>query len=82
MKEVIDNPTKMESLLNMAYNQPYQAQKALASLSESIKVNQNALAQEAQARDPMSQLKPSASAGLIDGNAVSVRDLRKMLSKR
>ena len=42
MKEVLDNPTKMESLLNMAHNQPYQAQKALKSLSDSIKTNQTA----------------------------------------
>jgi len=77
MKEVVDNPAKLESLLNMAYNQPYQAQKALAGLSESIKSNQTALAQEAQARDPMSQLKPSSSAGM-DNSAMSVADFRKM----
>ncbi len=82
MKEVIDNPSKMESLLNAAFNQPYQAQKMLSSLSESIKTNQTALAQDAQARDPMSQLKPSTSAGMADSNAMSVNDLRKMLSRR
>lgn len=77
MKEVLDNPTKMESLLNMAYNQPHLAQKALASLSESIKTNQTALAQDAQARDPMSQLKPSQNVGL-DNSSMSVTDFRKM----
>ena len=82
MKEVLDNPSKLESLLNMAHNQPYIAQKALASLSESIKTNQQALAQESQARDPLSKLKPSAQTGLADPNAVTVRDLRKMLSRK
>lgn len=82
MKEVLDNPSKLESLLNMAHNQPYIAQKALASLSESIKTNQQAQAEEVQARDPLSKLKPSASKGLADPNAVSVRDLRKMLSRK
>ena len=57
MKEALDNPTKMESLLNMAYNQPHLAQKAIASLGQSIKQNQEAVASEAQARDPMSQIK-------------------------
>ena len=77
MKEIIDHPAKMEGLLNMAANQPYVAQKALNSLSESIKQNQTAKAEEAQARDPMSQLKPSTSAG-IDNSAMSVADFRKM----
>lgn len=77
MKEVIDNPEKLESLLNMSYNQPYIAQKKLSSLSESIKTNQQAKAEEAQARDPMSQLKPSNSAGM-DNGTMSVTDFRKM----
>ncbi len=77
MKEVLDNPTKMESLLNMAYNQPHLAQKALTALSDSIKTNQDALAQETQARDPLSQIKPSQNAGM-DNGAMSVNDFRKM----
>jgi len=77
MKEVLDNPTKMESLLNLSYNQPHLAQKTLASLSDSIKLNQQALAEDAQARDPLSQLKPSQNARLDDG-AMSVVDFKKM----
>jgi len=80
MKELLDNPTKMETVLNMAKNQPYVAQKTLNSLSQSILQNQQALAQEAQARDPMSQLKPSTSAGKDSGD-LSVQDLRKMFSR-
>lgn len=84
MKEVLDNPTKMESLLNMAYNQPYQAQKALKSLSDSIKTNQTAKAEEAQARDPMSQIKSSTTSGTKEGSQhdMSVEDIRRLLAKR
>ena len=83
MKEVLDNPTKMESLLNMAYNQPYQAQKALKSLSDSIKTNETSKAEEAQARDPMSQVKSSTTPGAVGSQYdMSVKDIQKLLFKR
>jgi hypothetical protein len=85
MKEVLDNPTKMESLLNMAYNQPYQAQKALKSLSDSIRTNQTAKAEEVQARDPMSQIKSSTTSGnkeMQSQHDMSVEDIRKLLARR
>ena len=53
------------------------AKRAMMELSNSIKTNQDALAQEKQAQDPMSQLKPSTSAGM-DNSAMSVSDFRKM----
>ncbi len=76
MKELVDNPMKMGNLLTLMYTQPKLAQKAMHDLSTSIKTNQEALAQDAQARDPMSQLKPS-SAG-ADNGAMSVSDFKKM----
>ncbi len=84
MKEVLDNPTKMEALLNMSHNQPYQAQKALKSLSDSIKTNQSAKAEEAQARDPLSQIKSSTTAGTKEGNQhdMSVKEIGKLLRSR
>jgi hypothetical protein len=84
MKEVLDNPTKMENLLNMAYNQPYQAQKALKSLSDSIKTNQTAKAEEAQARDPMSQIKSSTTSGNkeMSQHDMSSEELRRLLVKK
>lgn len=84
MKEVLDNPSKMESLLNMAYNQPYQAQKALKSLSDSIKTNQNAKAEEVSARDPMSQIKSSTTSGNkeLSQHDMSQEDLRRLLVKK
>jgi hypothetical protein len=83
MKEVLDNPTKMESMLNMTYNQPYQAQKALKSLSDSIKTNETAQAEEAQVRDPLSQVKSSTTAGTRDNqHEMSVKDIQRLLFKR
>lgn len=77
MKELLDNPMKMGNLMTLMYTQPKMAQKAMMELSNSIKTNQEALAQEKQAQDPMSQLKPSTSAGM-DNSAMSVSDFRKM----
>jgi hypothetical protein len=83
MKEVIDNPHKLDQLLNLSINQPYAARKALGSLSNSIKQNEDAKLNEIQARDPMSQLKPSSSAGIETGTAtMSVNDFRKMLKQK
>jgi len=84
MKEVLDNPTKMESLLNMSYNQPYQAQKALKSLSDSIRTNQTAKSEEAQARDPLSQIKSSTTSGNAEKSQhdMSSEELRRLLVKK
>lgn len=77
MKELLDNPMKMGNLMTLVYTQPKMASRAMAELSNSIKTNQDALAQEKQAQDPMSQLKPSTSAGM-DNSAMSVSDFKKM----
>lgn len=77
MKELVDNPSKMANLTILMHTQPKMAQKAMQELSTSIKTNQDAIAQEKQAQDPMSQLKPSSSAGM-DNSAMSVSDFRKM----
>jgi hypothetical protein len=76
MKELLDNPMKMANLLTLQYTQPMLAKRAMTELSNSIRTNQEALAQEKQAQDPMSQLKPS-NAGM-DNSAMSVQDFRKM----
>ena len=81
MNELLDNPMKMGNMLTLMYSQPRIAEKAMQDLSSSIKTNQDALSAEAQARDPMSQLKPSSSAGMESG-AMSVNDFRKMFSKK
>ncbi len=82
MNELISNPQKMIQVLAGIRDQPFLGQETLRSLSNSIKQNQQAAAENAQAREPSGQLKPSVSAGMADSNAMSVRDLQKMLSKR
>jgi hypothetical protein len=77
MKEVLDNPHKLSQILSDIQDQPYLAQKNLQKLSASIKQNMSAKAEEAQARDPYSQLKPSPTAGM-DNGSMSVSDFRKM----
>jgi len=82
MKElVMDNPLKMGGLLSLMKGQPRKAIQELSKLSNSIQVNEQAKAQEAQSRDPMNQLKPSFNAA-TDSSDMSVNDLRKMFSRQ
>lgn len=82
MHELIANPHKMSVVLSDIMDQPYLAQQQLMSLSNSIKTNQQALAEDAKTKDPMSQLKPSINTGLADNSNLSIVDLQRMLSKR
>ncbi len=77
MNELLDNPMKMANLLTLQYTQPALAKRAMTELSNSIKTNQEALAQEKQAQNPLSQLTSSTNAGL-DNSSMSVTDFRKM----
>ncbi len=77
MKELVDNPMKLGNMLALAQMQPGLAKRQMMELSNSIKTNQQALSEEKQAQDPMSQLKPSSSAGM-DNGTMSVTDFRKM----
>jgi len=81
MKELVDNPMKMGSMLNLFNSQPWAAQQAMTSLANSIKQNQDAEAEETQARNPLGQVKPSTKAGVSSGE-LSVKDLRRMLGNR
>lgn len=82
INELVSNPSKMIQVLGGIRDQPFLGQETLTSLSNSIKQNQAAAAENAQAREPMSKLKPSISAGMADETQLSVQDLQKMLSKR
>jgi len=82
MKELVDNPEKLSNLITLSYTQPRLAQKRLFDLSNSIKTNEAALAEDAQVRDPLSQIKPSLNSGLPDKKDLSVKDLQRMLSQR
>lgn len=77
MKELLDKPEKLSAILTLSFTQPRLAQRKIMDLSQSIKQNEDAKAQDTQAKDPMSQLKPSSSAGM-DNSAMSVADFRKM----
>ena len=81
MNELIENPEKMGTLLNLINEQPRLAQQRLASLSSSISTNRKAQEEEKSAQEPIGQLKSSVNAGVDDHN-LSVKDLKKMLSQR
>lgn len=81
MNELIENPEKMGTLLNLINEQPKIAQQRLASLSSSISVNRKAQDEEKSALEPIGQLKSSINAGVDDHN-LSVKDLKKMLQQR
>lgn len=76
MKELVDNPMKMGSLMTLLYTQPKLAQREMSNLSQSIATNESAKAEEAKARDPMSQLKPSTQTGMDNGQP-SIADFKK-----
>ena len=68
------SPTKLASILMLAYDKPKLAQAEIKRLSESLKLNEEA-SNIRMPNDPLSQLKPSVkSTG--DGN-FSVSDLRR-----
>ena len=81
MNELLENPEKMGTLLNLVHDQPKLAQNSLASLSNSIKTNRQATAQEESAHEPIGQLKSSVNAG-VDEHNLSVKDLKKLVSQR
>jgi hypothetical protein len=81
IKELLDNPVKMMMLINSAEKMPTLLSSQVQELSNSIRMNQDALAQETQARDPMSQLKPSSTAGM-DNSSMSVTQMRQMFKRR
>jgi hypothetical protein len=79
MNELVTNPMKMANLSYLMHEQPHLAKKAMRDLSNSIKVNQEAMQDAGQysVKEPHSQLKPSSSAG-IDNSKMTVSDYRKM----
>ena len=81
MNELMENPEKMGTLLNLVHEQPKLAQNRLASLSNSIKTNREAIEQEKSAQDPIGQMKSSVNAG-VDEHNLSVKDLKKLVSQR
>jgi len=75
MKELVDNPMKMGNLLTLAHTQPQIAAQAMNDLSNSIKQNQQAQAQESSSNEPLDRITPS-NVGSDSGSKGSVRDFK------
>lgn len=75
MYDIAKNPSKFANLLMLTHTAPHLAQKELSKLSESIKKNQAAQAQQQSTNEPLSQLKPSNIGS--DNGSMSPSDYRK-----
>lgn len=76
MYELSKNPQKLTHLHVLALTNPAQARKEMTKLSQSIKRNDDAIANNSKSPAPLSKLKTSATAGQDNGKR-SIRDLRK-----
>ena len=76
MYELSKNPQKLTHLHVMALTNPQQARKEMTKLSQSIKRNDEAIANNSKSPAPLSKLKTSARAGTDSGKR-SIADLRK-----
>jgi hypothetical protein len=81
MKELLDNPAKLGELTTLVHTQKPLAQKAIQSLSASIKRNVEAQAKEKSVQEPYSQYSPSLNSGKDDGD-MTVSDFQKMFGRR
>lgn len=79
--ELLDNPTKLSGISTLAAAQPKLAEHHLQALSNSIKQNQQALADHQSASEPLSQIKPTQKSGVDNGN-MSVADFQKMFRQK
>ena len=73
--ELQKNPAKLAQLSVMVDKSPAQARKMLASLSESIKTNEDAKRNLQEAQDPLNRLKPSPVG--TDNGTKGVRDYKQ-----
>jgi hypothetical protein len=71
--DIAKNPSKFANILTLSATAPHLAQKELRKLSDSIKRNEEAKGSQ-NARDPLSQLKPSTN--MTDTGALTVKELR------
>jgi len=73
--ELQKNPAKLATLSHLVDKSPAQARKMMASLSESIKTNDDAKRNLQEAQDPLRRLKPSPVG--TDNGTKNVRDYKK-----
>lgn len=77
--ELGQNPMKLEAIESLALRSPKMAEQQLRKMSESIKQNQAALANNKRTNPPISSVRPSTNtqAG-SDSQRLSVSDMRKL----
>lgn len=76
MYELAKNPQKLAYLEDLAARSKNLAMKEMTKLSQSIKANENAMANNQKSPSPLTKIKSSAMAGQDTGKR-TVRDLRK-----
>lgn len=79
MYELAKNPQKLATLSVLSERDPRAAQSMINKLSQSIKVNEQAKAQEKSVNEPLGRMQ-SSPAGQDTGSmaSLSVKDMRKM----
>ncbi len=74
MYDLGKNPSKVSSLMVLSQINPQLAQQEMQRLSDSIKKNQDAVANQPAVREPLSHIKPSTAGA--DNGSMSVSDWR------
>lgn len=75
--ELAKNPQKLATIDLLANRDPKVAKKQLQKLAESINANKEALAKNPEISAPLSQLRPSPTAG-VDSGKMGIRDYKKL----
>ncbi len=77
MYELMNNPTKLATVVVMSERDPAAAKSMLGKISGSIKANQQAKASEKDVQPPLGRLSSSTTTGQDTGE-LSMRDLKRM----
>lgn len=77
MAELLENPGKMGNLIGLMHMQPKLAAKSMHDLSNSIKENQQAVAENKTSKEPLGQIKSSNGAGL-DSGKLTMKDFKRI----
>lgn len=75
--DLANNPQKVANLVTLAQKSPPLAHQAVAQLSNSIKMNENAAKQTQSASEPLTQVKPSTTG--TDNGSLNLRDFKRLL---
>lgn len=78
MYELMNNPTKLATVIVMSERDPEAAFNMLGKISASIKTNQAAKAQEKDVQPPLGRLSSSSQTTGQDTGELSMRDMKRM----